>query len=149
MTLEKLQSEMVQALKDGNKLRKQVLSELVGAVKKAAIDKKCRDDIPETLVDETLLKYKKVVQEQIDTCPADRPQMLENYKDQMKIVAEFAPVLMTSPVQIEIAVRRLILDNNIEPVKSNRGAIMKVVAANLKGKADMGIVSKVVGEILK
>lgn len=149
MTLEKLQSEMVQALKDGNKLRKQVLSELVGAVKKAAIDKKCRDDISETLVDETLLKYKKVVQEQIDTCPADRPQMLENYKDQMKIVAEFAPVLMTSPVQIEIAVRRLILDNNIEPVKSNRGAIMKVVAANLKGKADMGIVSKVVGEILK
>lgn len=149
MTLEKLQSEMVQALKDSNKLRKQVLSELVGAVKKAAIDKKCRDDIPETLVDETLLKYKKVVQEQIDTCPADRPQMLENYKDQMKIVAEFAPVLMTSPVQIEIAVRRLILDNNIEPVKSNRGAIMKVVAANLKGKADMGIVSKVVGEILK
>lgn len=149
MTLEKLQSEMVQALKDGNKLRKQVLSELVGAVKKAAIDKKCKDDIPETLVDETLLKYKKVVQEQIDTCPADRPQMLENYKDQMKIVAEFAPVLMTSPVQIEIAVRRLILDNNIEPVKSNRGAIMKVVAANLKGKADMSIVSKVVGEILK
>lgn len=149
MTLEKLQSEMVQALKDGNKLRKQVLSELVGAVKKAAIDKKCRDDIPETLVDETLLKYKKVVQEQIDTCPADRPQMLENYKDQMKIVAEFAPVLMTSPVQIEIAVRRLILDNNIEPVKSNRGAIMKVVAANLKGKADMSIVSKVVGGMLE
>lgn len=149
MTLEKLQSEMVQALKDGNKLRKQVLSELVGAVKKAAIDKKCKDDIPETLVDETLLKYKKVVQEQIDTCPADRPQMLENYKDQMKIVAEFAPVLMTSPVQIEIAVRRLILDNNIEPVKSNRGAIMKIVAADLKGKADMGVVSKVVGEILK
>lgn len=149
MTLEILQSEMVQALKDGNKLRKQVLSELVGAVKKAAIDKKCKDDIPETLVDETLLKYKKVVQEQIDTCPADRPQMLENYKDQMKIVAEFAPVLMTSPVQIEIAVRRLILDNNIEPVKSNRGAIMKIVAADLKGKADMGVVSKVVGEILK
>ena len=149
MTLEKLQSEMVQALKDGNKLRKQVLSELVGAVKKAAIDKKCRDNIPETLVDETLLKYKKVVQEQIDTCPADRPQMLENYKDQMKIVVEFAPVLMTSPVQIEIAVRRLILDNNIEPVKSNRGAIMKVVAANLKGKADMSVVSKVVGGMLK
>ena len=149
MTLKKLQSDMIQALKDGNKLRKQVLSELVGAVKKAAIDKKCRDDIPETLVDETLLKYKKVVQEQIDTCPADRPQMLENYKDQMKIVAEFAPVLMTSPVQIEIAVRRLILDNNIEPVKSNRGAIMKVVAANLKGKADMSVVSKVVGGMLK
>lgn len=149
MTLEILQSEMVQALKDGNKLRKQVLSELVGAVKKAAIDKKCRDDIPETLVDETLLKYKKVVQEQIDTCPADRPQMLENYKDQMKIVAEFAPMLMTNEAEIKEAVTKLINEAGLKFTKSNRGAIMKVVAANLKGKADMSIVSKVVGEILK
>lgn len=149
MTLEKLQSEMVQALKDGNKLRKQVLSELVGAVKKAAIDKKCRENISETLVDETLLKYKKVVQEQIDTCPADRPQMLENYKNQMKIVAEFAPILISDPLEIELIILRLIIDNNIKPLKSNRGTIMKLAAANLKGKADMSIVSRVVGGILK
>ena len=149
MTLEKLQSEMIQALKDGNKLRKQVLSELVGAVKKAAIDKKCRDNITEAMVDEVLLKYKKMMQEMIDTCPADRVEALMDYQHQMAVVVEFAPVLMTSPVQIEIAVRRLILDNNIELVKSNRGVIMKLVAANLKGKADMGVVSKVVGGMLK
>lgn len=149
MTLETLQNSMVQALKDGNKLRKQVLSELVGAVKKAAIDKKCRENIPETLVDETLLKYKKVVQEQIDTCPADRPQMLENYKDQMKIVAEFAPVLMTNEAEIKEAVIKLINEAELEFTKSNRGAIMKVVSANLKGKADMSIVSKVVGGMLE
>ena len=149
MKLEILQSEMIQALKNGNKLRKQVLSELVGAVKKAAIDKKCRDDIPETLVDETLLKYKKVIQEQIDTCPADRPQMLENYKDQMKIVAEFAPVLMTNEAEIKEAVTKLINEAGLKFTKSNRGAIMKVVAANLKGKADMSIVSKVVGGMLE
>ena len=149
MKLEILQSEMIQALKDGNKLRKQVLSELVGAVKKTAIDKKCRNNIPETLVDETLLKYKKVVQEQIDTCPADRPQMLENYKDQMKIVAEFAPVLMTNEVEIKEAVTKLINEAGLKFTKSNRGAIMKVVAANLKGKADMSIVSKVIGEMLQ
>ena len=149
MKLEILQSEMIQALKDGNKLRKQVLSELVGAVKKTAIDKKCRNNIPETLVDETLLKYKKVVQEQIDTCPADRPQMLENYKDQMKIVAEFAPVLMTNEVEIKEAVTKLINEAGLKFTKSNRGTIMKVVAANLKGKADMSIVSKVIGGMLQ
>ena len=149
MKLEILQSEMIQALKDGNKLRKQVLSELVGAVKKTAIDKKCRNNIPETLVDETLLKYKKVVQEQIDTCPADRPQMLENYKDQMKIVAEFAPVLMTDEAEIKEAVTKLINEAGLKFTKSNRGAIMKVVAANLKGKADMSIVSKVIGGMLQ
>lgn len=149
MTLEKLQSEMIQALKDGNKLRKQVLSELVGAVKKAAIDKKCRNNIPETLVDETLLKYKKVIQEQIDTCPADRPQMLESYKDQMKIVVEFAPTLITDPIAIEVLVNYYAKEANIELVKQNRGTVMKLVAANLKGKVDMGVVSKVVGGMLK
>lgn len=149
MTLEKLQSEMIQALKDGNKLRKQVLSELVGAVKKAAIDKKCRNNIPETLVDETLLKYKKVIQEQIDTCPVDRQQMLESYKDQMKIIVEFAPMLITDPIAIEVLVNYYAKEANIELVKQNRGTVMKLVAANLKGKADMGVVSKVVGGMLK
>lgn len=149
MTLEKLQSEMIQAMKNKDKTRKSVLSSLVDAVKKVAINKNCRDNITEAMVDEVLLKYKKMVQEMIDTCPADRVETLMDYQNQMAVVTEFAPVLMTSPVQIEIAVRRLILDNNIEPVKSNRGVIMKLVAANLKGKADMSIVSKVVGGMLK
>ena len=148
MTLETIQSEMIQALKDGNKFRKQVLSDLVCAVKKAAIDKKCKDNIPETLVYETLLKYKKMVQEQIDTCPTERAQMLENYKDQIKIVAEFAPTLITDETEI----RYLILDivnNEHEFSKSNRGIIMKILAPVLKNlHVDMCIASKVVEEIL-
>ena len=147
MTLETLQSEMIQALKNGNKFRKQVLSELVGAVKKAAIDKKCKDDIPESLVDETLLKFKKLVQEQIDTCPVDRPKMLESYKDQMAIVAEFAPTLLADEVEIKNRILDII-NGEIEFTKSNRGKIMKIISPVFKGKADMGVVSKVVGEIL-
>ena len=149
MQLQALQSAMIAAMKNKDKPRKAVLASMVDAVKKAAIDKNCRDNVPESLVNEVLLKYKKMMQEMIDTCPAERTGTLEDYKYQMAVVAEFAPVLMTNPVQIEIAVRRLILDNNIEPVKSNRGVIMKLVAANFKGKADMGVVSKVVGGMLK
>ena len=149
MTLEILQSEMIQALKNGDKFRKQVLSDLVGAVKKTAIDKQCKDNIPEALVDETLLKYKKTVQEQIDTCPVDRVQMLENYKDQMKIVAEFAPTLITDETEI----RYLILDiinNEHEFSKSNRGILMKILAPVLKKQnVDMSIASKVLGGMLQ
>ena len=79
MTLEKLQSEMIQAIKNQDKTRKLVLSSLVDAVKKAAIDKNCRDNITESMVDEVLLKYKKMVQEMIDTCPADRAGALRSY----------------------------------------------------------------------
>lgn len=147
MTLENLQIEMVMALKDGNKLRKQVLSELVCAVKKAAIDKKCKDNIPESLVDETLLKFKKLVQEQIDTCPSERTQMLENYMDQMKIVAEFAPTLLTNESEIKNKILDIV-NGELEFTKSNRGVIMKKISPILKGKADMSIVSKVVGDMM-
>ena len=148
MTLEKLQSEMVQAMKNKDKLRKSVLSGLVDAVKKASMTNNGRVEITEQLVDEVLLKYKKMVQEQIDTCPADRIETLEEYKAQMAIVAEFAPTLITDETEI----RYLILDiinNEHEFSKSNRGVLMKILAPVLKGKADMSIVNKVLGGMLQ
>lgn len=148
MTLETLQSEMIAAMKNKDKLRKSVLSGLVDAVKKAAIDKNCRDNITETLVDEVLLKYKKTIQEQIDTCPADRAATLEEYKSQMEVVAEFAPTLMTDEVEI----RKVILgavNNEIEFTKSNKGKIMKIIAPIFKGKADMNVVNKIITKMLE
>jgi len=148
MTLEILQSEMIQAMKNKDKTRKSVLSSLVDAVKKASMTNKGRIEITEQLVDETLLKYKKMVQEMIDTCPIDRAETLEEYKAQMAIVAEFAPTLITDEVEIH----KLIIDvvnNEIEFTKSNRGKIMKIIAPVLKGKVDMGVVNKVLGGILQ
>lgn len=150
MTLEILQSEMISAIKNKNKLRKAVLSGMVDAVKKASMTNNGRVEITEQLVDEVLLKYKKMVQEQIDTCPADRTEVLDDYKAQMDVVAEFAPTLITD----EDEIRYLILDitsinNDVELTKANRGYIMKIIAPVLKGKADMSIVNKVVGGLLK
>ena len=147
MTLEKLQSEMIQAMKNKDKTRKSVLSGLVDAVKKASMTNNGRVEITEQLVDEVLLKYKKMVQEQIDTCPAERIETLEEYKTQMAIVAEFAPTLITDETEI----RYLILDivnNEHEFSKSNRGILMKIIAPVLKGKADMSIVNKVLSNII-
>lgn len=151
MTLENLQREMVKAMKDGDKFRKSVISTVIARIKNAAIDKGCRDNIPEDMVDAELLKAKKITQEMIDTCPTSRQDLLEDYKKQMEIVCEFAPSLTTNADEIRQAIYRLILDNGneLKLVKSNRGAIMKLVAANLKGEVDMSVASKVVGEMLE
>lgn len=148
MTIERLQNEMIASMKNGNKLRKSVLSGLVDAVKKASMTNNGRVEITEQLVDEVLLKYKKMVQEQVDTCPTDRTETLEEYKAQMAVVAEFAPTLVTDETEI----RYLILDivnNEMEFSKANRGKIMKVIAPVLKGKVDMGVVNKVLGGMLQ
>lgn len=149
MTIEKLQSEMVRALKSGDKFRKGVISTIIARIKNTAIDKGCRDNIPEDMVNAELLKAKKITQEMLETCPESRADLLEDYKKQMEVICEFAPSLITDEVAIQVLVTSYAVDNNIELVKSNRGAIMKLVATNLKGKADMAIVNKVVGNLLK
>jgi uncharacterized protein YqeY len=150
MTLEKLQSEMIQAMKNKDKLRKSVLSGMIDAVKKASMTNKGRIEITEQLVDETLLKYKKTVQEQIDTCPSERTETLEEYKAQMAVVAEFTPTLITDETEIKYLILDIVnINNDVELTKSNRGYIMKIIAPVLKGKVDMSVVNKVLGGMLQ
>lgn len=141
MTLEILQSEMIKAMKNKDKIRKDTISSLVQAVKKAAIDNKCKDNVPEALVDKALLKEEKTVKEMIDTCPADRIDTLSEYNQRLIIISEFTPKLVDDPIEIEQMVNEL----GVELVKKNMGAIMK----ELKSKSvDMKVVKDVVGKML-
>ena len=144
MTLEILNREMIAAMKEHNKIRKEVISSLIGAVKKVAIDKKCKDNITEDLVNEVILKEKKTVQEMVDTCPADRVETLEEYKTRMAIIEEFAPQMM-SEEEVRKAVYNIIASVDIP--HSGKGYIMKAVMPRLKGKADGKLINKVVSEI--
>lgn len=141
MKLEVLQNEMVAALKARDKFRKDVISSLVGAVKKAAIDKNCRDNVTEELVNAVLLKEQKTMQEMIDTCPATRPEVLAEYTAKKQIIDEFAPQVITDPEQIKTMVEAI----GVDLIKKNRGAIMKVLKDNL---VDMKIANQVVGGML-
>ena len=145
MTLEILQREMVAAMKAHDKLRKETISALISAVKKAAIDEKCKDNITEDLINKVILKEKKTMQEMIDTCPAERTETLNEYNQKMAIINEFAPQMMTED-EIRQAVNHLIaIVDGIE--YGNKGSVMKVVSPRLKGKADMKMVNQIVTEI--
>ena len=146
MTLEVLQKEMISAMKSGNKLRKEVISSLIGAVKKVAIDEKCRDNIPEELVNKVILKEKKTMQDMIDTCPESREDLLNEYKGKMEVICEFVPAMMSED-EVKIAVSEIIESADIQQL--NVGAVMKVVMPKLKGKADGKIINKVVSDIVK
>ena len=149
MTLEFLNKEMIAAWKAKDMLRKDTISGLIGNIKTAAINEKCRNDIPEELVDKVLLKEQKTMQEMIDTCPEDRVEILDEYKKKMEIIKEFAPQLITDENEIEIKIISLLAENNLEPLKKNKGNIMKNVMPAMKGKADMKIVNKVIQNLLK
>ena len=64
MQFETLQKDMMAAMKARDKERKDSIAVLVGAAKKLAIDAGCRENIPEDLVDQAILKEIKSVKEQ-------------------------------------------------------------------------------------
>lgn len=145
MKLETLQKDMIAAMKAKDKVRKDAISSLVSAVKKAAIDEKVREDIPEELVDRVILKELKSVKEQVDTCPADRTDLLEAYKARYAIFEEYAPKMLSAE-----EVKAVILEKFAEVVATkNKGMIMKNVMGELKGKADGKVINEVVAELCR
>ena len=146
MTLEKLQAEMVAAMKNGDKRRKDVISYAIASIKKAAIDKLMKDNIVEELVDEVLTKEKKTLKEMIDTCPESRSDLLIDYEHKYMIISEYAPVFITDEAEIKNMIIDAIVD--IELSVKNKGVIMKTVMPALKGKVDMKVANKVITDLL-
>lgn len=149
MTLEILQRDMIQAMKDKDSLKKEVLSSAIAAIKNAAIAKKCKDNITQELVDEVLLKEKKTLQEQLDTCPIERPELILKYGTKFDILNAYCPKLLDNPADIRTMIENQLAIAGIEPIKANKGIIMKTIMPIFKGKADMKIVNQVIGEILE
>ena len=140
MPLSYLQKEKINAMKNKDVRRKNVLSEIIDTCQKAVITPKGRLELTEQIVNESLIKYQKMVQEMIDTCPSSRTDLLDEYKANMEIVKEYAPKLLTDEKEIWNFIQSL----NIELIKTNHGLIMK----KLKGKVDMKIANKILGEKL-
>ena len=147
MTLEMLENEMTKARRNRDTVRITAISGLVNAVKVAAINERCKDNITEEFVNNILIKEQKTVQEMIDTCPADRTDLMTEYKNRMAIVKEFAPQLLTDKGEIANMITSIV-PTGTAFVKKDRGIIMKTIAPHFKGKADMKIVNQVLNEML-
>lgn len=143
MTFETLQKDMIAAMKARDKQRKDAISTLVSAVKKAAIDAGSRDAISEELADQVILKELKTAKEQIDTCPQDRADLREEYQNRYLVISEYAPSMMS-----EEEVKAYIANHFAEVAATkNKGQIMKAVMADLKGKADGKVINQVVAAL--
>ncbi len=144
MQFETLQKDMIQAMKDRNKVRKDAISTLVSATKKLAIDAGCRDNIPDDMTDQAILKEIKSVKEQIETCPESRAELKAEYEARLAVFEEYAPKMLSAE-EVEAVIREKFAD---VLATGNKGAIMKSVMAELKGKADGKVINAVVGKLV-
>ena len=145
MQFELLQKEMIAAMKAKDKTKKEALSSLIAAVKKVAIDEGVRESIPEELVDRVIIKEVKSLKEQVDTCPKERTDLMEEYSSKLAAVEAYAPKMMS-----EDEILAYLKDHFAELIEQkNKGMIMRGAMGELKGKADGKVISGIVNELCK
>lgn len=144
---DKVRAEMVTAMKNKDKERKDSLSMLLSALKNKEIDK--REDLTETEEFEVVNKEIKQTKETMETAPADRADIIEQCKSRLAVYQEFAPAQM-SEEEIKAVVREVLSGLGIEnPTGKDKGKVMKELMPKVKGRADGGLVNKIVGELLQ
>ena len=102
-----IRKEMMTAMKNKDKERKESLSMLLSALKNAQIDK--REDLTEAEENTIIAKEIKQTKETMDTCPADRTDIIDECKARLAVLEEFAPEQM-SEEQIEAEINAVLAE---------------------------------------
>jgi uncharacterized protein YqeY len=137
----------MKALKAQDMERKNALSMLLSALKAKFIDK--RADLTEDEENEVVYKQIKETKETLETTPADRTATIEECKLRIAVFSEYAPQRMGEE-EIKAVVAGVLAELGItEPAAKDKGVIMKTLMPLVKGKADGGLVNKVVGDLVK
>ncbi len=140
--IELVRAEMVKAMKEKNKGRKDALSALLTALKNAAIDK--RADLTEEEENAVVLKEIKQLKETLESAPADRTELIEECKLRIEVLSEFAPQFM-SEEEIKKVIQEVLNELGImEPTAKDKGKIMKELMPRVKGKSDGKVVNDLV-----
>lgn len=138
---------MMDALKAGDKPRKEALSLLLSALKAKAIDK--RADLTEDEENAVVYREIKEAKETLDTTPADRADIIAECKLRIAVWCEFAPARMDEDAIRAVITETLAELGIAEPTAKDKGRLMKVLMPKLNGKAEGRLVNQLVGEVLK
>lgn len=145
--IEDVRAQMMQAMKDKDKDRKNTLSMLLGALKNGQINK-----MAELTPDEEIAIVKREIKqakETIDTCPADRTDIISECESKIAVLKEFVPEEMSAD-QIKAVIVDVLKELGIEtPTAKDKGKIMKDLMPKVKGKADGKLVNDTLTSMFK
>ena len=144
--IDKIREEMFTAMKNKDKDRKETLSLLLAALKNKAIDK--RADLTEAEEAEVIKKEIKQTKETMELAPEGRDDIKQACQLRLDVYQEFAPEEMSEEAIREQVKEVLAALGITEPSGKDKGKVMKELMPRVKGRADGGLVNKIVGEML-
>jgi len=146
LSLEKtIFNDMIEALKEKEKLKLSTLRLIRAAIKNAEISKK--DKLTEDEIIGIVTNHLKKLEESLDIfTKGQRPELADKAKKEIKIVKEYLPEQL-SEEEIKKIVEETFLKFEFKGLQ-DIGPAMKEVMPQLKGKADGKIVNKMVRDLL-
>jgi uncharacterized protein len=143
--LDKLNTELKQAMKNREELRTSVLRMLISDLKYAQIEKRSPLSEEESLqVVQRAIKKRKESIEMYEK--GGRPELAAKESEELKILQSFVPAELD-----ESSVRQIVQDTLQElgvTEKKDMGRVMKEILAKYKGQIDGKVVQKIVSEKL-
>jgi uncharacterized protein YqeY len=145
MLLEQLDSDLKTALKEKDEVVVSALRNLKAAVKNSEIER--QQPLSDADITQVIAKKVKQHRDSIESFAAgNRNDLVEHETAQMKVLQKYLPKQMDES-EIVAVVQKIITD--LSATQADFGKVMKAASAELKGKADGGIISKIVKENLK
>ena len=142
---ERILSDLVSAMKSKDKETLSVLRMVKGAIQLEEINKK--QELNDEDVITVLSKQIKTRKESIvEFEKAGRTDLVEQTSKEVEILSKYMPEQL-SEEEINKIIEEAFAEVN-PTAQSDMGKIMKVVTPKVKGKADMGLVSKIIREKL-
>ena len=132
--IETVRAAMMQAMKEKDKPRKDALSSLLAALKAKAIDK--RADLTEEEENTVVRREIKQLKETMESAPEGQTRIA--------VYEEFVPRQMDEE-EVAAIIDTVLQELGLEsPTAKDKGLIMKNLMPRVKGKADGGMVNRLV-----
>lgn len=147
MSLKKsLMEDLKTSMKNKDTLRKNTITMIRASIKQKEVDERIELDDKDIIdIISKQLKEKKNVIEEFEK--GGRQDLVEQTEKEIEILLEYLPEQLTEE-EIEEIVKEVIEEVNAKSVK-DMGIIMKNVMPKIKGRADGGVVNKIVRKYLK
>lgn len=143
---ERLMDEYKTSMRNKDKMRKDVIIMLRAAVKQREIDERIElndDDILEIIAKQVKQKRDSIE----DFKKADRQDLVDLTVEEIEILTEYLPEQLTEEEIDEIV--KAAIDEVVANSSKDIGKVMSKIMPQVKGKADGGIVNRIVRQYLK
>jgi uncharacterized protein YqeY len=142
---QQLTEDMKAAMKAKDKVRLSIIRMIKNEIDKREID--TRKELTEAEAIEAVTSYKKVVSQQLEyAVNAKEQERIDEFNNELQVVNQYLPQQLSED-EVKHIVQSLINSNGFAGVK-DKGALMKLLMPEVKGKADGKLVSDVVTQLL-